>query len=521
MDATWRLQRHLAEQIRKQWPHGPACLLAAVSGGADSICLLHLLSSLAESQGFRLVCCHVHHGIRGAAADADQEFVAACCRQLGVPLQAISADAPALARMQGLSLEEAARRVRHEALRRVAEEEGADAVVLAHHRDDQAETVLLHLLRGAGSEGLRGMLPWRDGLFRPLLDIPGAALRACLLENGWAWREDATNEDVVHRRNALRHQVLPWLRERLGHDPAGPLARFAAIQQEDQALLAEWAERAARDAGLMDGSADEAQSAPGARFRSGGLSRLHPALARRVVFLAWQRATGSRNGLETVHAAAVSGLCEGRKPEARVSLPGGWQARLSGDWCVLEPVGPMPAAVPDETAPHSEEDRRAEESGTCAKYTHPAAWSHPVLWPEMVGASLSTPVPEAGGCLVVRRLTRDEALAAHPAGREAERGCVQLLDSSVPLGGILIRNRRDGDRFHPWRAPGGRRLKSWFIDRKVPAPARAGMPLLADGDRILWVIGHRTAETLTAGNGCGDVFELRWFPAAKRHPDVV
>ncbi len=497
MNATWRLQRHLAEEIRKQWPRGPACLMAAVSGGADSICLLHLLTALKDALGFRLVCCHVHHGIRGEAADADQAFVEACCRQLGVAVRTFAADAPALARAEGLTLEEAARRVRHEALRVAAREMGADAIVLAHHRDDQAETVLLHLLRGAGSDGLQGMLAFRDGLFRPLLDIPGATLRACLRENGWAWREDATNTDVVHRRNALRHQVLPWLRERLGHDPAGPLARFAAIQQEDQALLAAWADQAARDAGLADTA-----PAAGARFRAEALARLHPALARRVVFLAWLRATGSRNGLETVHALAVSGLCADRRSEARVALPRGWQARLSGDWCVLEPVDPAAEAFPNADA-------------VAAK-----PWFRRILWPEQPGDSITTPVPEAGGHLCVRRMTRGEALAAYPEGRGPERGLAQLLDSSVPVEGILIRNRRDGDRFHPWRAPGGRKLKQWLIDRKVPVQERAVMPLLADGNRILWVVGRRTAASLSAGTGCGDVFELVWVPSTASAGDV-
>ena len=512
MDATWRLKRHIAEEIRKQWPHGPVRLLVAVSGGADSVCLLHLLAALAESTEIRLSCCHVHHGIRGEAADADQAFVETLCRQLRVPFRAVAVDAPARARTGGLTLEDAARRERYEALRRIAREKGADAIVLAHHRDDQAETVLLHVLRGAASEGLQGMLAFRNGLFRPLLDLPGADLRACLRENGWDWCEDATNADTVHRRNALRNQVLPWLRERLGHDPAGPLARFASIQQEEQALLGGLAEQAACEAGLAGGVALPSEagcdaSVPQAnglesedgcpttvRFRSEALARLHPALARRVVFLAWHRATGSRNGMETVHAASVVALCRSRHEGARLSLPNGMQACISGDMCLLVPAGPTVGS-------------------------QAAAWAYPVLWPDVAGAVRTTDVPEAGGRLVVTRLAREAALAAYPAGRGTERGPVQLVDSSVAVAGIFIRNRRAGDRIHPWRAPGDRRLKDWFIDRKVPASVRDRMPLVADGGRILWIVGHRTAETLGAAGARGDVFELAWRPL--EWPDMI
>jgi tRNA(Ile)-lysidine synthase len=167
METVWRLTRHVETQIRACWPDGPERLVAAVSGGADSMCLLHLLVRLRAHMGFRISAVHVHHGIRGESADQDALFVEQRCTCLDVPVRVVRVDAPGFALSEGLGLEDAARRLRHQAFREVRRLDGADAVALAHHRDDQAETVLMNLLRGAASDGLGGMHVFRDGCFRP------------------------------------------------------------------------------------------------------------------------------------------------------------------------------------------------------------------------------------------------------------------------------------------------------------------------------------------------------------------
>lgn len=518
MDTTHRLTRHLADRISAQWPNGPVCLLLGVSGGADSVCLLYLLERASCAIGFRLHVMHVNHGIRGEDADADMRFVSALCRQLNVPFHCAGVDAPAMAGSGKLSLEDAARRLRYKAMMETAEQLGADALVLAHHRDDQAETVLMHLLRGAASEGLCGMHVFRDGLFRPMLACPGAELRACLAENGWGWREDASNRDESYRRNALRHRWIPLLRGQLGQDPTGPLVRFAAVQQQEQEFLSTLAREAADKAGLTGGSGGcgrsggsggpvagvgnetsagagdrfEDSTGTGVRFEVGALCSLPEVLARRVVFLAWERATGSRNDLETVHAEAILGLCRTGRTGSRLSLPGSMEARVEGEWCSVAP-SEKPCNLGE--APGQE-----------------MLWQIKLDWPKVPGEIIQVPVPEAAGSLRISLISLEDARTAYGSdlrGKESERG--QLIDSSSASAGIYLRNRRPGDVIRPWNAPGTRKLKEWFIDKKIPRAERDAIPLLASGKQILWVVGHRTSRELGGTGKDAFLHELVWI----------
>ncbi len=217
--------------------------LVAVSGGADSVALLRLL----HRAGFRqLVVCHLDHRLRGRASTADRHFVARLAAELGLPLECESVDVGDLARVSGESIETAARRARHEFFARCAARRRCPRVLLAHHADDQAETVLWNLLRG--SHGLRGMRetqPLRVGrrrleLIRPLLGLRRAELREWLVAGGWKWREDASNRLPAATRNRLRHDALPRLAELTGRDPVAALVRAAGADEELRAIR-DWA----------------------------------------------------------------------------------------------------------------------------------------------------------------------------------------------------------------------------------------------------------------------------------------
>jgi tRNA(Ile)-lysidine synthase len=480
MDIVWQLSRHVEAAIRAQWPAGPAALVAAVSGGADSMCLLRLLNLLRAPMGFSLSVLHVHHGIRGPAADLDAAFVREQCGLLGLTCHVVAVDAPALAAREGRSLEDAARRLRHRAFSDILAQTGAEAVVLAHHQDDQAETVLLHLLRGAASDGLCGMHAHRGGLFRPLLEVRADSLRDCMRLQGWTFREDESNLDATFRRNALRHRWIPRLRDALGHDPTGPLTRFAAYQQQDQALLWQLAAEAASRCDLDIGREETRY----ARWRAATFSALPDALARRVALLAWEGVAGDKTGFEAAHVEMLLRLCRDGKAQGRLNLPGGYVAFRHGDRCE---IGPAPLAAG----------------------RTPAMWAHPVPLPETAGLAVRLEVPEAGGALVVTRLAMEQVSERFPRMRTAQTAYVQLLDSALAPAGIHIRNRRDGDVFHPWHAPGRQKMKKWFIDRKIPAAQRARMPLLAAGNMVLWVPGHRAAGQMTA-TPPNDAYLFEW-----------
>ena len=191
---------------------------AAVSGGADSVCLLFLLHAYSARRNFSLRVVHVEHGIRGRESLEDERFVRGLCDELALPLLSFPVDAPRCAEENGLSLEEAARKLRYEAFERLdpadtaRREGGRVRVALAHHREDQAETVLLNLVRGTGLRGLGGMQPVRGRYIRPLLDEERSGIEDYLRQNELTWREDSTNEDVRYTRNLIRHRILPVLR---------------------------------------------------------------------------------------------------------------------------------------------------------------------------------------------------------------------------------------------------------------------------------------------------------------------
>ena len=214
-----------------------AHVLAALSGGADSVALLHLLARRQEADALRVTAAHFNHRIRGEAADADAAFCRELCLRLGVGLIESSADIPAIARAHGAGIETTAREERYRFLEAARKACGADFIALAHHLDDQAETVLMHLLRGTGPEGICGMRRISGRLYRPLLELPKQELTAYLQSENISWREDATNAVCDTPRNALRLNVLPAI-EKCYTQAAQAISRYAHAAQVESDFIA-------------------------------------------------------------------------------------------------------------------------------------------------------------------------------------------------------------------------------------------------------------------------------------------
>lgn len=242
-NAAW-LEAHLLRTVRSESLIEPGqTVLVAVSGGVDSMALLLLLSAVRRQIPCRVVAAHYEHGIRGEASLEDAAFVEAFCEARGIACHIGHGDVRAMRSLWRTSLEDAARRARYAFLRETAERVGAARIALAHQQEDQAETLLLHLVHGAGLAGLSGMRVRRGPLIRPLLEVPRAALEAYLRERGIPWREDATNQDVAHARNLLRLRVFPELR-RLNPRAVEAMARTARLAaMAEDALTAQASER--------------------------------------------------------------------------------------------------------------------------------------------------------------------------------------------------------------------------------------------------------------------------------------
>lgn len=444
-----RVRRYAAQH--SLWT-ADARVVAAVSGGSDSVALFFLLRALAASGDCVLAgVAHLHHHIRGDAADDDAAFCRELAVRTGVPAVIGDADVPALAARDGVSMEVAGRHARQRFYVEAQATLSAARVAVAHTRDDQAETVLLRLVRGAGSAGLSGIAPRRDHLVRPLLEITRAELRAHLDEIGEPWRDDATNADRAIPRNLIRHEVLPRLRQ-LNAQADAALARAADILRTDAAFLDNLANDAASrlvrtEAGSGNVVVDASELA--------GLPR---ALARRVALRALETANPSRSyGLEEAQL-----LCEAAAGGAGASLAGLDMERFGADVVLVKRRVPK---VPQALGVLSADQFELQLEIPGAVTAPHGRWT----------LTAAGPMP------------RPDAMAT-------EAGQV-MVDAGTLSPGLIVRPRRPGDRLHPLGAPGRKTVQDVFVDRKIPRDDRDREPIVTDEmGRIVWVAGRVLAE---------------------------
>jgi tRNA(Ile)-lysidine synthase len=437
---------------------GGEVVLVAVSGGPDSVALLDALRALREWLSLTLSVVHVHHGLR-PEADAEADAVRGLCGRLGVPCRvervAVRREAP----WDGLEAE--SRRARHAALDRAARELGAARIALGHTVDDQAETVLMRLLQGAGPRGLGGMAPVRGRLIRPLIETPRSTIEAHLRERGLASVEDPSNRDPRFLRNRIRHELLPFLVELTGGPVAEALARSAAAVR---ALVADLEARARADLtalGRRDGA---------------GITLDVDALAGRPVELAAEI---------LLQAAALQGESRPLRGPAQRAL-----RRLLTDAPRRRAVRLGGLAV--------------ERSGRRLRVGPPAL---PALEPRTWPVPGPLELPELGARLTARIVARphDYLLPREP-GRAA-------FDADALPSVLGVRGRRRGDVFSPFGGPPGRRLKAFLIDAAVPRWARPRTPLVEAGAEIIWVAGVRRGAAAPVTPATTRILELALEPA--------
>lgn len=422
-------------------------VLVALSGGPDSVALLHVLLDL-QLRGDLVVAgvAHFNHGLRGHDADEDERFSSDLAASLDLPFEAGRGDVRARAREERQSVEDAARVARYEFLTEAAGRLNASAVAVGHTLDDQAETFLLRIIRGAGSRGLAGIRPKAGIVIRPLLDIRRSALRDYADARRLAFREDATNADVTIPRNRVRHELIPRLQRDYSAGIVEVLAREAASAREDEDRLHDQAVNLAASIVIPD-------NPRGVLIDAAALTSLHPAAASRVAREALRHLAGDRFvGYE--HLQRFLEFVATGTPGAALSLPG-QQARHQG---VRVSLGPEPP-------------RGVEQSAN--------SFQVPLSVPgEVMLSSQGLAVAADWGGAAVRR---DEASACSAIG------------ARLPL---AVRSRKPGDRFHPPGMGGrSRKLQDYLVDRKVARSDRDLLPLVVDGDdRIVWIVGHAVGE---------------------------
>lgn len=421
-------------------------ILVAVSGGADSVALLHSLHQVAKKNRWRLTVAHLNHGIRGEAAGEDAAFVETMAKRLRIPCVIGRARVPALAKRKGISLEMAAREARYAFLVRTARAVKADVLATAHTADDQVETILLKWVRGAGRGGLSGMAAQSliEGvlLVRPLLDMSRSEIEAFLRERGLPWREDDSNRDTTFLRNRVRHELLPFLEKEFNPRIREALLRTGEVLGAED----EWMDEMAR--GILSSSS-----------LTPALLSTHPLAARRRVIRLWLVQQGvPAPSLDFDSVARVEALLGRSQGSQMVELAGGWRVQRQYDRVTVKKTPPP---------------RAAEKSVTAIRVKVPGVTL-------VKGLGIRITVTLAPG--IVK--TRGAGPGAFPAQ-------ATLSAEVLEQGGLWIRAGKAGDRMSPFGMKGSRKIQDILVDAKVPRAARAQIPVLVCADQVVWLPGYR------------------------------
>ncbi|NTU72016.1 MAG: tRNA lysidine(34) synthetase TilS [Coriobacteriia bacterium] len=447
-----------------------APVLALVSGGADSMALLHLLAAGDLAPGSPLSVLHVNHMLRGADADADADFVAEQCAALGIACRVVRFDVASYAEEDALNLEDAGRRVRYrfadEELDALCESAGVSPlrgrIAVAHNRDDRVETFLARVINGAGSGGLASIAYRRDRIVRPLLDCDRATIRDWLRSRCGAWREDATNTDTTRQRAFVRHELVPVF-ERANPIFRETLARSMDLLADDDALLTTMAVAFGHDFAETDPGVSVA-------FDREWMCTLDRAMGRRAIRSALLGCFPDASRLEAAHVEAiVDGLSE--DAFAR-DLPSGLRAETEYGRLIVSRAGEASRAVA------------------------------PSLLPIPGTADLGP----AG--LIVAEEVDPSNLVGTPDSITVDAGSLDRL---------VVDGPRPGDRMRPLGMDGTRKLSDLLVDAKVPRRNRGATPVVRDGERIVWLAGVRMSEEYRIGASTARAVRLTWYREGSGH----
>lgn len=419
-------------------------IIAAVSGGADSVCLLHVLAKLREKYSLKLEAVHVHHGLRGEEADRDAEFTRALCGRLKVSCRILYARVKEYAKKHSLSEEEAGRILRYKLLEQEAESREQETgcpvkIAVAHHGDDSAETVLYNLFRGSGLQGMGGIRPVRGRIVRPLLCITREQILQYLDESGLEYCQDSTNQSWDYTRNRMRHRILPEIVKEINPKASRHILQAAEkIRQADEFLQAS-------AAAWINGriSEESPKRIPKELLQEPEILQAY--VLRRIL----ADAAGSEKDLSSRHVDALLDLLRGSVGR-RADLPG-------GIWAEREYTG---LKIEKSTAPES-----------------------------------VPPGHETGIPLEITVFPREKSQENQEFPKNQY---TKWFDYDKINGMLSVRRRRTGD--YITLAGGGRKsVKAYMIDEKIPAARRDSIFLLAEGSHVLWIIGYRISEYYKIG----------------------
>ncbi len=453
-------------------------VLVGVSGGPDSVALTHALVRMAGRYSLNLGIAHLNHAIRGEDSEKDARFVDRLARDHGLPFFTRTVDIPRLQKQIGGSLEACGRRERHRFFFEIATSKRYDKIGMGHHADDNAELVLMNLIRGSGTKGVSGIPPVRetDGgrcrIIRPLIHCTKAEILAFLKCEKLAYRLDSSNADLSFLRNRVRHQLLPILRESYNPGIDAALNRFADISQSDDAWMR--AETGSRfEAALLKADADRVV------LDIQPLKQTHPAIQRRLLREAIGRVKGDLRRIRYDHIVSALTFLKREGRCRSIDLPGRVQIRR----------GPGTLSV-------------VREAVALRELKAIDGLRHELEFRYRVHGPCSLDIKEIPMRMTFSRV--DRAQIPTPYGFADQTACFDMDRLAFPL---VLRNPRPGDRFRPLGMRGTQKVSRFLMNNKVPRIERASHPVLTSRDKVVWVVGYRIDASVKIGAATRTVFK--------------
>jgi tRNA(Ile)-lysidine synthase len=472
-------------------------IVIGVSGGPDSVCLLSVFQELAEEWELTLHAVHVNHQLRGEKADEDQRYTEELCRRFGIPCHVFYYDVKALAAEQKVSVEEAGRMARYEAFDKVKKEieskikrerESSNGalkapkvkIATAHNSNDQAETLLMRIIRGTGTDGLAGMEYIHDGLIiRPLLDVSRDEIEEYCEERNLNPRIDLTNLEPAYTRNRIRLELLPLLQSQYNGNILSALNRLAGIAWADKEYLYLQVERA------KEILTHEGESC---KIDREGYKKLHPAIGKRLINASLKE-MGLLQDMTAVHLDSADYLLRQGRTGDRIAFPDGYGLRLTygkGElYRQIEKIG-------DRFQSNAEDENKGNTA-----FCYPVSLNNTVQ------------IPELNALLKVRILQEKPDPKLYRNNRFC--ACLDLAGKGIK-DGIFIRTRRSGDYIIPLGMRGRKKLQDYFVDEKIPWEERDRIPLLCFGREVLWVVGHRLNENYKVTESATEIVCVEYVP---------
>jgi tRNA(Ile)-lysidine synthase len=448
-------------------------IVMGVSGGADSVCLFHVMLSFTKKYNLTLFVVHVNHMIRGMEADDDENYVQQLCEENGVSFTLVKADVRTMAKMEGLSEEEAGRIVRYQAFYECLEKNKCNKIAIAHNKNDNAETVLFHMFRGSGIKGLTGISEMRDNIIRPLLSVTRADIETYLKENKLVYHDDHTNFTLDYSRNKIRHNIIKFAQEEINSKVIEHIVSAANQLKEINDYLEDNIKIAYKKHVIYNAKLNTCV------ILTKNLKKEHVVIQKGMIRSMIKQLVHQLKDVDALHINLVLTLME-KEVGKSLDLPYGIIAVKGYEDITLKLVSDYRNKIPISNT--NELIGRIEEI-------------------EIIGPGEYC-IPKLNILLSIKLFNYKKNMII------PKNGCTKWFDYDKIKNTVLIRTRKEGDFLQIDSIGSKKKLKSLFIDEKVPREKRDFIPLLTDGSHVMWVIGGRMSEAYKISQDTKMILEI-------------